>query len=100
MNRRFWKLPRHTLPIGGRTLVMGVINLTPDSFSDGGRWFTRKRAWDNARGWRKDAVEILDSAAEEPRRAEAGVPAGETLRATGEHGAGVVILADTGAPYH
>ena len=67
MNKRFWKLPHHSLPIGGRTLVMGVINLTPDSFSDGGRWFTRKRAWDNAQRMSEDGVDIIDIGGESTR---------------------------------
>ena len=32
------------LTLGGRTLVMGILNVTPDSFSDGGRWNTRDSA--------------------------------------------------------
>ncbi len=31
-----WKLRTRSLALGGRTLVMGVLNVTPDSFSDGG----------------------------------------------------------------
>ena len=34
-----WRLRTRTLELGRRTLVMGVVNLTPDSFSDGGRYF-------------------------------------------------------------
>jgi len=64
---REWKLARHTLPIGRRTLVMGVVNLTPDSFSDGGRWFTRKRAWDHAERMIEDGVDIIDIGGESTR---------------------------------
>ena len=32
-----WKLRDHALTIGERTLIMGVLNVTPDSFSDGGQ---------------------------------------------------------------
>jgi dihydropteroate synthase len=46
---------------------MGVINLTPDSFSDGGRWFTRKRAWDNAERMSQDSVDIIDIGGESTR---------------------------------
>jgi dihydropteroate synthase len=34
-----WRLRSRTLELGRRTLVMGVVNITPDSFSDGGRYF-------------------------------------------------------------
>jgi dihydropteroate synthase len=64
---REWKLPRHTLKLGGRTLVMGVINLTPDSFSDGGRWFTRKRAWDHTERMIENGVDMIDIGGESTR---------------------------------
>ncbi|MDT7542165.1 MAG: dihydropteroate synthase [Acidobacteriota bacterium] len=64
---REWKLPQHTLKLGVRTLVMGVINLTPDSFSDGGRWFTRKRAWDHAEKMIENGVDIIDIGGESTR---------------------------------
>lgn len=64
---REWKLPRHTLKIGERTLVMGVINLTPDSFSEGGRWFTRKRAWHQAEQMIENGVDIIDIGGESTR---------------------------------
>jgi dihydropteroate synthase len=67
VKKRSWELPRHTLTLGARTLVMGVINLTPDSFSDGGRWFTRKRAWDNAERMTQDGVDIIDIGGESTR---------------------------------
>jgi dihydropteroate synthase len=60
-------LPRHTLKLGGRTLVMGVINLTPDSFSDGGRWFTRKRAWDHTERMIENGVDVIDIGGESTR---------------------------------
>jgi dihydropteroate synthase len=80
MAKRFWKLPRHTLPIGGRTLVMGVINLTPDSFSEGGRWFTRKRAWDNAERMSQDGVDIIDIGGESTRPGASPVSEEEEIR--------------------
>ncbi len=65
--KRKWELPQHTLTLGRRTLVMGVINLTPDSFSDGGRWFTRKRAWDNAERMIENGADIIDFGGESTR---------------------------------
>ena len=65
--KRTLELPRHTLKLGARTLVMGVINLTPDSFSDGGRWFTRKRAWDSADRMSHDGADIIDIGGESTR---------------------------------
>jgi dihydropteroate synthase len=77
---REWELIRHSLPIGGRTLVMGVINLTPDSFSDGGRWFTRKRAWDNAERMSQDGVDIIDIGGESTRPGASPISEEEEIR--------------------
>jgi len=80
MGERLWKLPRHTLALGGRTLVMGVINLTPDSFSEGGRWFTRKRAWDRAERMSEDGVDIIDIGGESTRPGASPVSEEEEIR--------------------
>jgi dihydropteroate synthase len=78
--RRNLELPRHTLTLGRRTLVMGVINLTPDSFSDGGRWFTRKRAWDNAERMSQEGVDIIDIGGESTRPGAQAVSEEEEIR--------------------
>ncbi|HZT57855.1 MAG TPA: dihydropteroate synthase [Pyrinomonadaceae bacterium] len=77
---REWKLPKHTLTLGKRTLVMGVINLTPDSFSDGGRWFTRKRAWDHADRMSQDGVDIIDIGGESTRPGATNISEEEEMR--------------------
>jgi dihydropteroate synthase len=80
MDKRLWTLPRHALPIGERTLVMGVINLTPDSFSEGGRWFTRKRAWDRAERMSEDGADIIDVGGESTRPGASQVSEEEEMR--------------------
>ena len=77
---RPWELPRHTLRLGGRTHVMGVINLTPDSFSDGGRSSTRGRARDNAERMIEDGADIIDIGGESTRPGAAAVPEQEEIR--------------------
>ncbi|MGB7925452.1 MAG: dihydropteroate synthase [Pyrinomonadaceae bacterium] len=67
MVKREWKLPRHTLPLGERTLVMGIINLTPDSFSQGGQRLTRQRARDLAEMMIENGVDIIDLGGESTR---------------------------------
>lgn len=52
-----WNLGNRTLELGKRTLVMGVVNVTPDSFSDGGQFFDRPQAI-------KHAMELLDAGAD------------------------------------
>jgi dihydropteroate synthase len=67
MTKREWKLPRHTLPLGKRTLVMGIINLTPDSFSSDGRIFSFKRAFKYADQMKENGVDIIDIGGESTR---------------------------------
>ena len=76
---RTWELPRHTLDLGRRTLVMGVINLTPDSFSDGGRFFARKRGWANAERMIQDGADIIDIGGESTRPGAGRVSEAEEL---------------------
>jgi dihydropteroate synthase len=51
----------------GRPVVMGVLNVTPDSFSDGGRFFDPDRAIDHARRLAAEGADILDIGAESTR---------------------------------
>jgi len=74
------KLPRRTLVLGGRTLVMGVLNVTPDSFSDGGRLFTVDEAVKQALAMEKAGADILDIGGESTRPGSGGVTAKEELR--------------------
>ena len=96
--KREWKLPRHTLEIGKRTLVMGVINLTPDSFSDGGRYFTRKRAWDHAERMIEDGVDIIDIGGESTRPGASRVSEEEEIRRAKMH-LGFMIMLNCDVPY-
>ena len=61
MRPRFtWRLRSRTLELGLRTLIMGVLNVTPDSFSDGGRFFEPEAAIEH--GWHllDEGADILD----------------------------------------
>jgi dihydropteroate synthase len=78
--KRKWELPRHALTLGGRTLVMGVINLTPDSFSDGGRWFTRKRAWDHVERMIENGADLIDIGGESTRPGASHISEEEEIR--------------------
>ena len=55
-----WSLRTRTLPLGQRTLVMGILNITPDSFSDGGHFYTPGQAPDRALA---QALQMLDEGA-------------------------------------
>lgn len=61
------KLPSRTLLLGERTLIMGVLNVTPDSFSDGNKFFSVKTAVDAALAMQRAGADILDVGAESTR---------------------------------
>lgn len=65
-----WKLRSRTLPLGQRTLVMGVVNVTPDSFSDGGRFFAPQAAIEAALAMLDDGASIVDIGGESTRPGE------------------------------
>jgi len=58
----------------GRTLVMGVVNVTPDSFSDGGLWFEPDAAVEHGLGLVADGADILDVGGESTRPGARRVP--------------------------
>jgi dihydropteroate synthase len=62
-----WKLTRRALPIGERTLVMGVLNVTPDSFSDGGQFFDVDEALRRAGQMIAEGADIIDVGGESTR---------------------------------
>jgi dihydropteroate synthase len=66
MNRKicYWKLRRSELQLGERTLIMGILNVTPDSFSDGGRFNDPDRAYARALELEEEGADIIDIGAE------------------------------------
>jgi len=63
-----------------RTLVMGVVNVTPDSFSDGGEWFSADAAVAHARELMADGADLVDVGGESTRPGAERVPVEEELR--------------------
>jgi len=79
--QREWKIARRALPYGVRTLVMGVLNVTPDSFSDGGEFFgDPARAAARAEEMVAEGADIIDVGGESTRPGGAVIDAGEELR--------------------
>ena len=62
-----WQLRTRTLALGARTLVMGVVNITPDSFSDGGSSFSLETALTRCMQCIEEGADILDLGAESTR---------------------------------
>ncbi len=67
-NRRLvLKTPRREIVLGERTLIMGVLNVTPDSFSDGNRYLDRIRAVERGRQMAEEGADIIDIGGESTR---------------------------------
>jgi len=76
-----WNLGTRTLELGKRTLIMGIVNVTPDSFSDGGLYLDSEKAIAHALGLLDDGADIVDVGGESTRPgAKAAVSAEEELR--------------------
>src|SRR5712692_7459564 len=73
------KLRSQTLILGKRTLVMGVLNVTPDSFSDGGEFLSAERAIERALKMERDGADLLDIGGESTRPGSLGTAAEEEL---------------------
>jgi dihydropteroate synthase len=72
-----WNLGGRVLELGKRTLIMGIVNVTPDSFSDGGQFLDRDRAIGHAERLLDEGADILDIGGESTRpgaRVDAGAP--------------------------
>src|SRR6266571_5328311 len=82
-----WRLASRTLDLGARTLVMGIVNLTPDSFSDTGKFFdggvlNHERALAHALQLLEEGADILDIGGESTRP---GSNAGPLLESPAEN---------------
>lgn len=69
----FWKLAQRSLDVGERTLVMGVLNVTPDSFSDGGQFNTTDDAVRRTQTMIAEGADMIDVGGESTR------PGGEAV---------------------
>ena len=73
-------LPSRTLLLGERTLVMGVLNITPDSFSDGGAYLDSQAAVARALELERDGADLLDIGGESTRPGSLPITVQEELR--------------------
>jgi dihydropteroate synthase len=79
--KRFeWKLRDKTLSLGERTLIMGVLNVTPDSFSDGGKYQDPDRAFARAIELEEEGADLIDVGAESTRPGSSRISEAEELR--------------------
>ena len=78
--RTYWKLKHREIQLGDRTLLMGILNVTPDSFSDGGRYDDPDRAFARAIEIEEQGADILDVGAESTRPGSERISAAEEIR--------------------
>jgi dihydropteroate synthase len=76
--KKAWHIKNHKMPIGERTLIMGILNVTPDSFSDGGLFVTVDAALAQAEKMISEGADIIDVGGESTR------PGGEPISAEEE----------------
>jgi dihydropteroate synthase len=79
-----WNLGARALELGKRTLIMGILNVTPDSFSDGGLYLDRDKALEHAQQLLAEGADILDIGGESTRP---GAPVAVAAAKTAEENA-------------
>ena len=80
MRKLPWQCGDQTLQLGGFPLIMGIVNVTPDSFSDGGNFLERNAAVDHALKLADNGADILDIGGESTRPNAERVSVAEELR--------------------
>ena len=106
MSVAVWRCREHVFPLGGRTLVMGIVNVTPDSFSDGGLLSDADEAVAHGVRLAAEGADILDIGGESTRPGSDPVPVDEEVArvvpvVAGLHEAaqdGVALSVDTRRP--
>src|SRR5262252_4932030 len=80
MTTRLWKIGDHAVDLSRRGLIMGVLNVTPDSFSDGSEFFECDVAIEHGIQMESEGADILDVGGESTRPGAEPVSVEEELR--------------------
>jgi dihydropteroate synthase len=80
MRERIWKIGGHVFNVSRHGLIMGVLNVTPDSFSDGGKFSALDKAIEHGLRMATEGAHIIDIGGESTRPGAEPIPAGEELR--------------------
>ena len=75
-----WKIGGHAIDLSQRGMIMGVLNVTPDSFFDGGKFLAVEKAVAHGRQLAKHGAQIIDVGGESTRPGAESIPADEELR--------------------
>jgi dihydropteroate synthase len=98
-----WQLRTRTLDTEDHTLIMGILNVTPDSFSDGGMWETPETAVKRGRSLAESGADIVDVGGESNRPGAQPVEASLEIDRVAPvieklSGDGIVVSVDTSKP--
>ena len=80
MGERLWKFRDHIFDLSRHGLIMGVLNVTPDSFSDGAKFFTVEKAVEHGLEMAEEGAQIIDVGGESTRPGSERVAAEEEMR--------------------
>jgi dihydropteroate synthase len=80
MDERLWKIAGRVVDLSRRGMIMGVLNVTPDSFSDGGEFFSVEKAVEHGLQMAADDAQIIDIGGESTRPGAEPVLVAEELR--------------------
>jgi dihydropteroate synthase len=80
MRERIWSIGDRVFDVSRHGLIMGVLNVTPDSFSDGGEFFTSDKAIEQGLRMAADGADIIDVGGESTRPGSEPLEADEELR--------------------
>lgn len=75
-----WKTSCRTIKLSGKTRVMGILNITPDSFSDGGLFYSQQKAIDHGLQMADEGADIIDVGGESTRPGAKAVSLREELK--------------------
>ena len=79
-NEYIWKTSRGKLTLGHKTLIMGILNVTPDSFSDGGLFYSQQKAIEHGLQMAAEGADIIDIGGESTRPRAKSVSAAVELK--------------------
>ncbi len=80
MGATLWKIAGHVVDLSCHGMIMGVLNVTPDSFSDGGKFFAAEKAVEHGLKMTVDGAHIIDVGGESTRPGAEAIAAEEELR--------------------
>jgi dihydropteroate synthase len=80
MGATLWKIAGHVVDLSRHGMIMGVLNVTPDSFSDGGKFFAAEKAVEHGLKMTVDGAHIIDVGGESTRPGAEAIAAEEELR--------------------